>query len=70
MSAEDKTPTTGETVGKVVGAATDAVAGVVTGGVDLAKVAIHDPAGTARGLLGKAGRFLTGLAEKSKGDKS
>ena len=69
MSAEDKTPTPGEVAGKAVGATVDAVTGVVTGGVDLAKDVIQDPAGTARGLLGKAGRFLTGLAEKSKGDK-
>jgi hypothetical protein len=60
--SDDKASTAGEAVGKAV----DAAASVVTGGVDLAKGAIADPAGTARGLLGKAGRFLSGLAEKPK----
>lgn len=61
---EEKTPTLGDLAGKAVGATVDAVTGVVSGGVDLAKDAIKDPAGAARGLLGRAGRFLSGLAEK------
>ena len=67
MGAEEKTPpTAGEVAGKAVGATVDAVAGAVTGTVDLAKDAVKDPVGTARGLLGKAGKFLSGLAEKPK----
>ena len=66
MSADDKTPTPGEVAGKAVGATVDAVTGAVTGTVDLAKDVIHDPAAAARGLLGKAGKFLSGLAEKPK----
>lgn len=68
MISDDKTPppqpTVGEVAGKAVGATVDAVTGAVAGGVDLAKDAIKDPAGTARGLLGRAGRFLSGIAEK------
>ena len=67
MSGDDKTPTAGEVAGKAVGATVDAVAGVVSGGVELAKDAVKDPAATARGLLGRAGRFLSGLAEKPEG---
>ena len=66
MSADDKTPTPGDVAGKAVGATVDAVTGVVTGGVDLAQHVIKDPAGTARGILGKAGKFLSGLAVKPK----
>jgi hypothetical protein len=66
--SDDKTQSAGEVAGKAVGAAVDVVAGAVTGSVDLAKGAIKDPVGTARGILGKAGRFLSGLAEKPKSE--